>query len=72
MIYDLVKFASSAEALFRIGVYNRDELRLKLGEEEINDDTSKEYAVTKNYEFTTDLKGGEQDDTSGNDAGKQN
>ena len=72
MIYDLVKFASSDEALFRIGVYNRDELRLKLGEEEINDETSKEYAVTKNYEFTTDLKGGEQDDTSGNDAGKQN
>lgn len=64
MIYDLVKFASSAEALFRIGVYSRDELRLKLGEEEIDDDTSKEYAVTKNYEFTADLKGGEQDEVS--------
>ncbi|MGT2911371.1 phage portal protein [Streptococcus cameli] len=61
LVYNLEKFASSAEGLFRIGVYNRDEIRRKLGEEEINDKTSRDYYVTKNYQSENQMmKGGEE------------
>ena len=47
---DPVKFANAAEALVRIGVYNPNDVRRKLGEEEIMAPWADEYYVTKNYE----------------------
>ena len=47
---DPVKFANAAEALVRIGVYNPNDVRRKLGEEEIMEPWAYEYYVTKNYE----------------------
>lgn len=55
--YDVVKVASAAEALYRIGTYNSDEIRVNfLNEEPLNTEESQKYAVTKNYE----LEGGSQ------------
>lgn len=57
--YDIVEVANSAEALFRIGAMNTDEIRVKLlNEEPLNTEISQRYAITKNYE----LEGGNQVD----------
>lgn len=49
LIYSAEKFASAAEALFRIGGYNPNEIRSKLGEERINKPWADEYYVSLNY-----------------------
>lgn len=50
LVYSLEKFAASAEALLRIGVYSPDDIRQKLGEERLGTEQSSAYYVTKNYE----------------------
>lgn len=65
LIYSIEKFAAPAEALLRIGVYNPDEIRVKLGEEELNTEMSKAYYVTKNYATESEImdkKGGKETD----------
>lgn len=72
LIYSIEKFAASAEALLRIGAYNPDEIRKKLGEEPLDTDMSKAYYVTKNYATESEmmeLKGGEK--TNGQKADEQ-
>ncbi|HEP1658633.1 TPA: phage portal protein [Streptococcus pyogenes] len=49
LVYSPENFAAAAEALERSGIYNPDELRMKLGEEPLNTDWSQAYYVTKNY-----------------------
>lgn len=47
--YDIVEFANAAEAMYRIGALNTNEIRDKIGEERIRDDWANKYAITKNY-----------------------
>lgn len=49
LVYSPENFAAAAEALERSGIYNPDELRMKLGEEPLNTEWSRAYYVTKNY-----------------------
>ncbi|SFH68688.1 phage portal protein [Pisciglobus halotolerans] len=61
MIYDPVKFANSAEAFMRIGVYSPNKVLEKLDEETIDEAWADNHYVTKNYEVVDNLKGGEND-----------
>lgn len=49
---DPTDFASSAEAMFRIGAYSTNDVRRKMGEEPIAEDWADKHYVTKNYERT--------------------
>ncbi|MER2226131.1 MAG: phage portal protein [Carnobacterium sp.] len=58
--HDPVEFANAAEAFFRIGAYSTNMILEKTGEEPIDEDWADEHYVTKNYERTDDLKGGDK------------
>lgn len=49
-----VDIASSAEALYRIGVANVNYIRWLINEEPIDEDWAEDYALTKNYERNHD------------------
>jgi len=49
-----VDVASSAEALYRIGVANVNYIRWLINEEPIDEDWAEDYALTKNYERNHD------------------
>lgn len=49
LVYSAEKFASSSEALFRIGALNTNEIRDKLGEERIDEEWADKYYVSLNY-----------------------
>ena len=59
MIHTLIKSASDAEALFRVGGINQDGILEMTGEEPLNTKESTAYYVTKNYAEQSELKGGE-------------
>lgn len=58
--HDPVEFANAGEALFRIGAFSTNMILEKLGEEPIEEDWADEHYVTKNYERTDNLKGGDK------------
>lgn len=58
--HDPVEFANAAEALFRIGAFSTNNILSHLGEEPISEDWADEHYVTKNYERTDNLKGGDE------------
>ncbi len=58
--HDPVEFANAGEALFRIGAFSTNKILEKLGEEPIAEDWADEHYVTKNYERTDNLKGGDK------------
>lgn len=58
--HDPVEFANAGEALFRIGAFSTNMILEKLGEEPIDEDWADEHYVTKNYERTDNLKGGDK------------
>lgn len=47
---DIFDSANSADKLLADGIYNADDLRVKLGDEPLNTKASKQYVRTKNYE----------------------
>ncbi|MCM3511648.1 phage portal protein [Carnobacterium inhibens] len=58
--HDPVEFANAGEALLRVGAYSPNDILRKLGEETIDEDWAKVHYVTKNYERTDNLKGGDE------------
>lgn len=57
---DIFSVAEAVDKLRAAGMYNVDELRIKVGDEPLNTEFSKKYVITKNYQEITDLKGGEE------------
>lgn len=55
-----LELANAVDKLRASGVYNANEIRVKLGDEPVDNPALDEYVLTKNYEST--LKGGEGDD----------
>lgn len=52
-----LEVATAVDKLRASGVYNGNEIRIKLGDEPVDNPLLDEYVITKNYERT---KGGEE------------
>lgn len=56
---DTFSVAEKVDKLISSGIYNIDELRVKMGDIALNEDWSKKHYITKNYQDIDGLKGGE-------------
>lgn len=60
MHIDVFDIAEKIDKLIASGMYCIDELRRKLGDEELDTEESRKHFITKNYMDLDDLKGGEE------------
>lgn len=60
MHIDVFDIAEKIDKLIASGMYCIDELRRKLGDEELDTEESRKHFITKNYMELDDLKGGEE------------
>ena len=62
-----LEMAESIDKLVASGTFNRNQVRIMVGEEPVDDPEMDTYYITKNYEKTNDknetLKGGEKNET---------
>lgn len=56
---DVFSIAEKIDKLIASGMYCVDELRVKVGDNEVNEEFSKKHFITKNYQDVNDLEGGE-------------
>lgn len=56
-----LEVADAIDKLRASGVYNGNEIRIKLGDEPVDNPLLDEYVMTKNYESTQSIKGGENE-----------
>lgn len=56
-----LEVADAIDKLRASGVYNGNEIRIKLGDEPVDNPALDEYVMTKNYESTQTIKGGESE-----------
>lgn len=57
---DVFSIAEKIDKLIASGMYDVDELRLKVGDDALNTEWSKKHFITKNYQEITTLEGGEE------------
>lgn len=57
--YDPIEMSTSADKMVASGVWSRNEVREKFGDERVDDPRMDEYVITKNYQTLDDLEGGE-------------
>lgn len=59
--YNPIEEAKSADKMVASGVWSRNEVREKFGDERVDDERMDEYVITKNYQTLDDLEGGDKD-----------